>query len=69
MLTGFDQVLQSDKLTVTCCACDKEYKVSIDSIATCMFCADCQNTDVTKEHMLKLQSRLITVKSKLMQNV
>lgn len=66
MLDGFDQVLQSDKLTVTCCACDKEYKVSIDQVAINMFCEDCRDTEVTKEHMQKSQARLLTIKSKLL---
>jgi hypothetical protein len=66
---NFDQILDSDLITVSCCSCNKALRLTYDKITT-MYCDDCHDTefnddDITK-HIANLKQRLSDLQYKLM---
>lgn len=66
LMLRYDQILQSDKITVQCCECGESFKVAYSQIASIMFCDACKDTIVTQEHIRKLDERLSTIKHRLL---
>lgn len=63
----FDQILQTDKVAVTCCNCSKEIRLPYEQLALQMFCDDCKDTTIELWHLDKLKQRLQTIQQKLLQ--
>lgn len=68
LYNDFDQILQSDKITVKCCNCGHAMHVAFNEIATCIFCDDCKHEPITAEHIEKLNERLRQIKNMLLFN-
>lgn len=66
LMLRYDQVLQSDKVTVQCCECGKSFKVAFSQVASVMFCNACKDTIVTQEHVRRLDKRLYDIKHRLL---
>lgn len=62
----YDQILQSDMLTVSCCNCSKDMKVTYDRLVHDIHCKDCQDVIVNAKSMHNLQKRLNSIQDKLM---
>jgi hypothetical protein len=66
LMLNFDQIRQTDLITVQCCECGKDFKVRFEDVARTMFCENCKDIEVSKEHIQKLDERLTTIKHKLL---
>jgi hypothetical protein len=69
LYTDFDQILDTNLITVKCCACHVDIKLSYDRI-TDMYCHNCKNVDFTQEafecHAAELKARLTKIRQRLM---
>lgn len=61
----FDQIRHTNLIPVQCCECNKTFLVQYDKIALELFCHKHRSIEVTKEHLAKLQKRLLTIKQRL----
>jgi len=62
----YDQILQSDKINVSCCNCGAPMKVKYDNLVSAIHCRDCQEVIVTAKSMEALKQRLNAIQNRLM---
>lgn len=66
LYNDFDQILQSDKVEIICCNCGSKYRVRYDELMTSMFCSDCKDIEVTKEHVERWKQQVIEIQNRLL---
>ena len=65
LFIDFDQIRQSNLITVHCCNCHKNIKLPYEQLTT-MYCKDCEDVEVTSDHIQELKQRLTTIKNQLL---